>query len=84
MRQALPESDARPTLLVGDLNMRPGPAHRVTGLHSLVSGPTFPADAPREQIDHVLGTPGLEGRGRVVRLPMSDHRAVVVDLQEPF
>jgi endonuclease/exonuclease/phosphatase family metal-dependent hydrolase len=46
---------------------------------------TFPAGAPTRQIDHVLARPrpqgtvvGVEAR----ELPVSDHRALVVDLQE--
>jgi endonuclease/exonuclease/phosphatase family metal-dependent hydrolase len=46
-----------------------------------VAGLTFPAHAPREQLDHVLVDGDLQaGQGRVVELPLSDHRARVVDL----
>jgi endonuclease/exonuclease/phosphatase family metal-dependent hydrolase len=70
-----------PRLFLGDLNMRPRAAVRITGLASLAAEATFPAHRPREQIDHVLGSPGLRViGGGAVRLPMSDHRALYVDL----
>ena len=75
--EALP----RPLLLVGDLNMGPERAVRLTGMRPLVSAPTFPSDAPREQLDHVLVDGGcrlLDGGARA--LPVSDHCALVVDL----
>ena len=40
---------------MGDLNMGPRRADRLTGLGALATGPTFPADAPTRQIDHILG-----------------------------
>jgi endonuclease/exonuclease/phosphatase family metal-dependent hydrolase len=71
----------QPLVLVGDLNMAPAAAHRITGLQPLATARTFPADHPREQIDHVLGD-GLPdaAASQAVPLPMSDHRALVVDL----
>ena len=74
----------RPLVLMGDLNMEPGRAVRTSGMRSLVTAATFPAEAPRQQLDHVL----LDGdlppvRGRAVRLPLSDHCALVVDVQAP-
>jgi endonuclease/exonuclease/phosphatase family metal-dependent hydrolase len=70
-----------PVVLLGDLNMRPAPAARITGMEPLATGLTFPAQRPREQIDHILTTPGLApARGRALGLPMSDHRALVADL----
>ena len=74
---------ADPLLLVGDLNMGVEEATAVSGLRSLVERPTFPADHPREQLDHVLAH-GAIGRVKgcdVRRLPLSDHRAIVVDLE---
>jgi endonuclease/exonuclease/phosphatase family metal-dependent hydrolase len=69
-----------PRILLGDLNLRPRPAHRITGLAPAAVGRTFPAERPREQIDHILTGPGLTAvRGRAVRLPMSDHRALLAD-----
>jgi endonuclease/exonuclease/phosphatase family metal-dependent hydrolase len=73
-------------VLLGDLNL-PGrwPA-RITGWTPLASGPTFPAPAPRVQLDHALALglpPGRPGAARVVELGFSDHRAVVVDVAPP-
>ena len=70
----------RPFVLMGDLNMGPRRAARISGMRTLVSGLTFPAHAPRAQLDHVLADGDLPpGEGRVVELPLSDHRALVVD-----
>lgn len=72
-----------PLVLMGDLNMGPERARRITGMRPLVEAPTFPADAPREQLDHVLARGHLPTvSGRAVELPLSDHRALVVDLGE--
>jgi endonuclease/exonuclease/phosphatase family metal-dependent hydrolase len=70
-----------PLVLTGDLNMRPGPAARITGMTPLVGGPTFPAQRPTEQIDHVLvrGHVGT-ATGGPMSLPMSDHDALVAEL----
>jgi endonuclease/exonuclease/phosphatase family metal-dependent hydrolase len=71
----------RPWLLLGDLNMGPQPAHRITGLDALASHPTFPAAGPRWQIDHILGSSvPAPVRSGALELPMSDHRALYVDL----
>jgi endonuclease/exonuclease/phosphatase family metal-dependent hydrolase len=71
----------RPLLLAGDLNMRPDRVAAITGMRSLVTSPTFPADRPREQIDHVLADGSFRvALGEAPRLPLSDHRALVVDL----
>lgn len=68
-------------VLAGDLNMDVATATAVSGLRPLATGPTFPADDPREQLDHLLGTPDLRAtRAEVVALPLSDHRALVADL----
>ena len=44
--------------------------------------PTFPAHDPREQLDHVLvrGDLGPVRAVDAVRLPLSDHLAVTIDL----
>jgi endonuclease/exonuclease/phosphatase family metal-dependent hydrolase len=70
----------RPLVVMGDLNLGPRPAARLTGMTSLASGPTFPAHAPLVQIDHLLADGVASARGRVVRLPLSDHCALVADL----
>ena len=73
----------RPLVLMGDLNMGMDQAEHLTGMDALVSVPTFPAHAPREQLDHILASDGLSRRvldGRAHALPLSDHRALSVDL----
>ncbi len=83
LRQVARALATRPgrTVLMGDLNMLPQPAQRLTRMKSLAGAMTFPADAPSKQIDHILGrhvTAG--GFAQTVRLPVSDHRALLVDL----
>jgi endonuclease/exonuclease/phosphatase family metal-dependent hydrolase len=73
-----------PQLLLGDLNLPGSAVRRITRWTPLVSSPTFPAAAPRVQLDHVLaaGLPvGFRSTGRVRRMPISDHCAVLVDLE---
>jgi endonuclease/exonuclease/phosphatase family metal-dependent hydrolase len=71
-----------PLVLMGDLNMAPTRAQTLTGMRPLATGLTFPADAPREQLDHVLLSGDLPAtRSEVVELPLSDHRALVVDIR---
>lgn len=72
-----------PRFLLGDLNM----AGRVPALASrwrpLVRGRTFPSWRPLLQIDHVLAEGHVEVLGsRVIQLPVSDHRALVVDVDD--
>lgn len=66
-----------PVVLAGDLNL-PGPVPAtLTGGTRLVEGPTFPADHPRLQLDHLLSLGAVRAdRPRVRRLGISDHRAV--------
>jgi len=71
----------RPLVLVGDLNMEPARALAVTGLQPLAVHDTFPVDAPREQLDHVLLDGSLDAVATdAPAMPISDHRALVVDL----
>jgi len=71
-----------PAVLMGDLNMADPLPARITGYQSLARELTFPSDVPTRQLDHIL----LRGElGEVVgssapELPLSDHRALVVDL----
>ena len=73
----------RPLVLLGDLNLPPGVVRRVLPWRALVTGPTFPAPAPRVQLDHALAD-GLPAEARVSarieRVGGSDHRGIVVDL----
>jgi endonuclease/exonuclease/phosphatase family metal-dependent hydrolase len=67
---------------MGDLNMSPPTPSRWTRMRSLGGEPTFPADAPCHQLDHILTD---ERTLRVdacaaPRLPVSDHRALVIDV----
>jgi len=72
----------RPLLLTGDLNMDDATARRVTGLRPLANHLTFPSSEPREQIDHVLADGAVTARcSDAVRLAVSDHRALYVDLE---
>ena len=73
---------SRPALLLGDLNMGPERAARITGMRSLVSAVTFPAHEPVLQIDHVLGRGPVRTAGsRAVPLPISDHLALVAEVE---
>jgi endonuclease/exonuclease/phosphatase family metal-dependent hydrolase len=69
-----------PLVLLGDLNMEGRQAARVSGLRPIASAPTFPVAEPRRQLDHVLVRGGLHASAAAdaVRLPLSDHRALVV------
>ena len=72
-----------PRVLLGDLNLDPDAVDRVRGgfVRAEADGHTWPAKAPRRTIDHVL----LEGLAAtaavVVPLPVSDHRALVVEVE---
>lgn len=81
MRDLPPGQD--PLVLVGDLNMERRAAARVSGLRPIAAAATFPADRPRRQLDHVLVRGGLVAGGpaEAVRLPVSDHRALVVPVE---
>jgi endonuclease/exonuclease/phosphatase family metal-dependent hydrolase len=69
--------DPVPTVIAGDLNMPALVARRYRGLTAVVRGPTFPADQPLFQLDHMLVSRGIEPRGGSV-LPStgSDHRPI--------
>ena len=72
-----------PRLVVGDLNLTPAAVRRWSGLRALGTAPTFPADIPQRQLDHILtDDPGLIVRGcEAPSMPLSDHRPLVVDLE---
>jgi endonuclease/exonuclease/phosphatase family metal-dependent hydrolase len=70
-----------PFVLTGDLNMGPTRARRLTRMRSAVDAPTFPADSPGQQIDHILLRGGVRAlSGEAVPLPVSDHQALAVEL----
>lgn len=69
-------------VLMGDLNQGPVQARALTGWHPLVHGRTWPADHPQTQLDHVLADqPVPVRRAEITEMALSDHRAVVVDLE---
>jgi endonuclease/exonuclease/phosphatase family metal-dependent hydrolase len=74
-----------PRVLMGDLNMTPPTPSRWTGLRPLGEAETFPADEPSSQLDHIL----TDDRALRVDecgapwLPVSDHRALRVDVSRP-
>ncbi|MCU1616830.1 MAG: Endonuclease/exonuclease/phosphatase [Frankiales bacterium] len=72
-----------PLVLTGDLNMETRQAARVSGLRPIACAATFPAEAPSRQLDHVLvrGPLRAAGPAEAVRLPLSDHRALVVSCE---
>lgn len=72
-----------PVLLMGDLNMTGTRPARITGYRALASHPTFPLDRPVRQLDHILlrGQLGRVSGTAAVRLPLSDHQALTVDLE---
>ncbi len=68
-------------VVAGDFNLAPDQVLRASRLRPLAAGATFPAHAPVRQIDHVLGRGAVTGTGaRVWDLPLSDHRALSVEL----
>lgn len=72
----------RPLVLLGDMNMPAALPRWLSGWRPLAEVKTYPADRPRVQLDHVLAT-GAVPPVRAVetpRLALSDHRAVVVEL----
>lgn len=71
-----------PQLLTGDLNIEGRLPRLLREWHPLVEGATFPARAPRVQLDHILArrfSPHVL-RAEIVDLPVSDHLGVVVEL----
>ena len=72
-----------PVVIMGDLNMpAPVPA-RITGYRALANHPTFPLHDADEQLDHILlrGDIGPVTDSDAPLLPLSDHRALWVDLE---
>jgi endonuclease/exonuclease/phosphatase family metal-dependent hydrolase len=73
-------------VLLGDLNLGPEvvePAVAAAGYELAPTPATFPAEEPRRRIDYVA-VAGLTVAGaRVPRVPLSDHRPVIADVQAP-
>lgn len=74
-----------PRVLMGDLNMTPPRTRRWVGMRALCTARTFPADDPQRQLDHILtDDPTLAvDECQAPELPVSDHRALVVDVSRP-
>lgn len=74
-----------PHVLMGDLNMASARVGRLSGLRPLGKASTFPADGPQTQLDHILTDDiGLRVDScSAPKLPISDHRALVVDISRP-
>jgi endonuclease/exonuclease/phosphatase family metal-dependent hydrolase len=75
-----------PRVLLGDLNLRPTALALAgrRGWRPAVRARTFPSWRPDRQLDHVLlsGAVGAQA-GRAVPAAVSDHLALVADLQAP-
>ena len=74
-----------PRVLMGDLNMTPPRRRRLAGMRSLAAEATFPSERPTRQLDYILtDDPTLRvDDSRAAELPISDHRALVVDVSRP-
>jgi endonuclease/exonuclease/phosphatase family metal-dependent hydrolase len=70
-----------PCVLLGDLNLPGGLPARSVGWQPLARVKTFPGANPSMQIDHALGHGPLPAvaAATATELPLSDHRALVVD-----
>ena len=74
-----------PRVLMGDLNMTPPKTRNWVGMRALGAASTVPADDPQRQLDHILtDDPTLRADECLTpELPISDHRALVVDVSRP-
>lgn len=73
----------QPLAVLGDLNLRAGAPARISGLQSVGRVDTFPVEVPNRQIDHILLGGGVwpTSEPSAVDTGMSDHRALVVDVE---
>jgi endonuclease/exonuclease/phosphatase family metal-dependent hydrolase len=73
---------AGPALIMGDMNLPAVVVTRLAGFRPLATRATFPVSRPVVQLDHLLlrGELGPVRHVEAIRLPVSDHRALVVDL----
>lgn len=72
---------ARPAVLLGDLNLPTLPVRAVArGWRHSGGEATYPSDAPRVQIDHILVRGAAIGRASVADPHPSDHRPLVAQV----
>lgn len=73
----------RPLVLMGDLNLAGTRPTRILGWPGLAEGLTFPVHRPNRQLDHILGDGPIRPKGaaHAVDTGVSDHRALVVDVE---
>ena len=68
-----------PAAIMGDLNLPAGLPAGMTAFRSLASEKTYPSHRPLMQLYHIVARDlGLVDHTAAVRLPLSDHRALVV------
>jgi len=69
-------------ILMGDLNMPDRRPEQITRYRSLARHLTFPVEEPDRQLDHILlrGRLGHVTASSAPALPLSDHRALIVDI----
>jgi endonuclease/exonuclease/phosphatase family metal-dependent hydrolase len=81
LNASLPDTSTA-AVLAGDMNLWGPPVISfLPAWRRAVKGPTWPAQRPHSQLDHVLVTPGLSVvEARIVAHSGSDHRPVVVRL----
>lgn len=75
----------KPRVLLGDLNLTTGDVRdrlQAGGLAVVDGAPSEPAWAPHHRIDHVAVDGLTVTSERTIELPVSDHRAVVVEVVE--
>lgn len=77
-------TEPAPRLLLGDLNLRPEDVAsplRAAGFATVEAGPTEPAWAPMQRIDHIALDGFGAGTVSVPAVPVSDHRPLVVEVR---
>jgi endonuclease/exonuclease/phosphatase family metal-dependent hydrolase len=74
-----------PRVLLGDFNLPGRLPGWLTGWRTLANVLTYPADDPKVQLDHVIadGSIPVAVTAWASAAPLSDHRAVLVDLDRP-
>jgi endonuclease/exonuclease/phosphatase family metal-dependent hydrolase len=70
-----------PVVVAGDLNLPGGLPARLLRGRDVVRTPSFPAAAPRVQLDHLVLLGDAAAEGTAVRLPVGDHLALRATLR---